>query len=63
MMCEHLPMIFSSLLNVDDKDLLQPKRELDQVIPLEQPIHFSVGPVSPHVPQLEPVLGIVHEIL
>ncbi|KAL8813006.1 MAG: hypothetical protein Q9200_000593 [Gallowayella weberi] len=47
MMCKHLPMIFSPLFDVDDDDLLHPKRKLYEVVPFEQPAHFPVRPVGP----------------
>lgn len=36
---EHLPMILSALLNVDDQNLLQPEAELSQVVQLEKASH------------------------
>lgn len=32
--CKHLPVVFPSLLDVYNHNLLQPKRKLDQVVPL-----------------------------
>ena len=37
-MGEHLRMVFSSFFDIDHKDLLQPKRELHEVVPLESSV-------------------------
>lgn len=63
MMGEHLRVIRPPLLNVDHDHLLQPERELHQIVPLEQAIQFSSRPICPQVAQVEPVIGIVHEVL
>jgi len=49
MMCEHLCVVFPSLLNVDHDHLLQPKCELHQVVPLEKPTQLPSRPMSPQV--------------
>lgn len=62
-MSEHLPMVFSPLLDIDDEDLLQPKRELDEVVPFEQTIHLSIRPTTPELAEVEPVRRIIHQVL
>ena len=47
MMSEHLPMIFPALLDVDDKDLLEPKGELNEIVPLHQAFGFPIWPSRP----------------
>ena len=36
---EHLPVIFSAFLDVDNKDLLQPESELSEIVPLVDSSH------------------------
>jgi len=62
-MREHLPMVFSPLLDVNDYDLLDPEGELDEVVEFHGSINLSTGPSCPQPPQAHPMLVIVHNIL
>ena len=63
MMSEHLPVIFPPLFDIDDKDLLDPKAELNEVVPFHGPFYFSAGPMSPQIFHAHPMLVIVHDPL
>lgn len=39
MMSEHLPVVFPSLFNVHNYDLLKPEGELYEIVPFEKPAH------------------------
>lgn len=62
-MCEHLPMILSPFLDVDDQDLLKPKCVLHKNVPFSKAPYFSIRPVGPELCQVEPVVGIDKNIL
>lgn len=40
-MREHLIVVFSSFLDIEDKDLLQPECELGQIVPFERASEFA----------------------
>ena len=48
-MGEHLPMVLPSLFDIDDNNLLQPKAELNQVIPFHGTFDFSARPACPEL--------------
>lgn len=52
MMSEHLPMILSALLNVDNHDLLQPETELSQIVEFEETGHGARREGGPHCRQV-----------
>jgi hypothetical protein len=56
-------MIFPPGLNVDDKNLLEPVCQLNQIVPLEKPRHISSGPVGPDLGIVKPVCGVIPEML
>lgn len=58
-MDQHLTIIFASLLNVDNKDLLEPERQLRQTVPFEDTGDISGGPIGPYLAEIIPVLRIV----
>ena len=60
---QHLPVVFSPLLDVDDEDLLDPETELYEVVPFHGCVDFSVWPAGPHLLHVEPVLMSIHDIL
>lgn len=62
-MDEHLPIIFSSLFNVDHNNLLNVEGELYEVVPLVQTSHLSVGPAGPQFTGVKPVIRVIHEEL
>ena len=62
-MAEHLPVIFPSLLDMHNDNLLKPKRELYEIIPLECATHETNRKVSPELGEVEPVFGVIHDVL
>lgn len=60
MMREHLGVVSASLLDMDYDDLLEPKAELDEVVPFQGAVDFAVRPVAPHGAEGKPVVGVVH---
>ena len=63
MMGEHLCIVLSPLLNVDNQYLLHPECELYKIIPFEQPGQLSVWPSSPELSHVQPVIRMVHQKL
>jgi hypothetical protein len=63
MVCEHLPMIFSSLFDIDNHNLLEPKGELREYIPFQETLYLSIWPIGPDSFDVEPVIGIIHNVL
>ena len=47
MVREHLSIILALLLNVDNKNLLNPEAPLYEVVPLEKTVNFAKGPTFP----------------
>jgi hypothetical protein len=62
-MGEHLGMVFPSLFDVDNHDLLQPETKLDQNIPFQDTNDLSVRPIPPHHFDVKPVIRIIHNVL
>ena len=60
MVCEHLCVVSTSLLNMDYDDLLEPEGELDEVVPFQGAVDFAVWPVAPHGAEGEPIVRVVH---
>ena len=54
-MGEHLPVVLAALLNVDNQDLLHPKAELGQHVPLHEARNLAVGPLGPELGEVEVV--------
>jgi hypothetical protein len=48
---------------VDDEDLLKQKCQLHQIIPFEGSWHLSSRPGSPNLGIVEPVRGVIPEML
>lgn len=63
MVCEHLDVVFTALLDIDNDDLLEPKSELDQVVPFGKAGHFARGPRMPERAEGKPIARVVHDIL
>ena len=63
MMGKHLNVVASPLFNIYNQDLLKPERKLHEIVPLEEAIHFPIGPSYPQIAEIEPVIGTVHYIL
>jgi hypothetical protein len=61
--CEHLPMVLSSLLDVDNEYLLQPESVLDQYVPFPYPRNLSVGPIRPEILEIEQVVRVDQNVL
>lgn len=60
---QHLPVILSLLLNVDDVDLLDPESQLCEIIKLHSAANLSAGPVCPELGHVEKVGGGVPDVL
>lgn len=54
-MGEHLPVILSALLDVDDQDLLKPEGKLRKHVSLHDAGELAVGPVRPKLAEVEEV--------
>lgn len=63
MVREHLPMILSAFLDVDNHNLLQPETELSQIVKLEQTGHGTCRETRPHCRQVVEVGRFVDEVL
>jgi len=63
MMCEHLIVIFPAILNMEDKNLLEPKCQLCNIVYFEEACCLENGPIRPHLPEIHPVWSLVVEIL
>lgn len=60
---EHLPMVFSPLLDVDNEYLLQPEGVLDQNVPFSYPRDLSIRPIRPKILEIEQVVRVDHNVL
>jgi len=60
---EHLPMVFSPLLDVDNEYLLQPEGVLDQNVPFPYARDLSIGPICPQILEIEHVVRVDHNVL
>lgn len=60
---KHLPVVLATVLDVDDNNLLQPESPLRQNVALHKAVHLSVGPVGPKRTEVEPVGGLVVDVL
>lgn len=63
MVCEHLPVVFPAVLNIDDDNLLDPECELCEIVPLHGSSHISCGKVGPELTEVEPVFGCDEDVL
>lgn len=55
MVRQHLVVILSPLLDVNDENLLHPKRQLREKIPLQTTRHATMRPLRPDRLEVEPV--------
>jgi len=62
-MRKHLPVVFPTFLNIDNHNLLEPERELHEVVPLHDAGDVDVGEVCPELGEVEPVGRVVHDVL
>lgn len=60
---QHLPVIFTALLDMDDENLLKPETKLGQLIKLGQATELTVRPVRPEILHIQPCGRCVVEIL
>lgn len=60
---EHLPMVFSSLLDVDNEYLLQPEGVLDKNVPFPYARDLAIGPICPQILKIEHVVRVDHNVL
>lgn len=63
MVYEHLPVVFTAVLDVDDQYLLQPKRQLHQVVTFEESGDAVPWELGPKLLQIQPIIRFIHEIL
>lgn len=63
MVGEHLCVVFPALLDVDNEDLLDPESQLYEVVPFERSGHLSRRPSCPDFGIVEPVNGVIPEVL
>lgn len=63
MMSQHLIVILSPLLDVNDENLLHPERQLHKQIPLQNTRHAAVRPLRPDSLEVEPVGGLRPDVL
>ena len=56
-------MIFATFFNVDHDQLLQPKSESNEVVVFDKPIYFSSWKVGPKGAQIQPIGGVVPNVL
>lgn len=61
--CEHLRVVLALLLNVNNKDLLNPETPLDEIVPLEHALDFPEWPALPDSVQVKPEFRVVHDVL
>jgi len=60
---KHLQVVFTFLLNVYDKDLLEVESPLNEVVELEQAFNFSKGPALPDTVEIQPEIRVVCDVL
>jgi hypothetical protein len=60
---EHLCVIFPALFDVDNEYLLDPECQLCKIVPFKQSGHLSRWPGSPDFGIVEPVNGVIPEVL
>ncbi len=58
MVAEHLPMVFPTLLDIDNHDLLEPETVLDENVKFDQSSNLSVGPILPEGRHIQPVIRV-----
>lgn len=63
MVSEHLPMVLTTLFNMDNNELLQPECPLDQQVALHETTELAVGPAGPELRHIQPVRRIVVDVL
>lgn len=56
---EHLHIVFPSLLDIYDDDLLQPECKLYEVVPFEKAIHLLSRPVRPYFAEVEEIWRVI----
>jgi hypothetical protein len=61
--CEHLPMVLSPLLDIDHEYLLQPERVLDQNVPFAYSRDLSIGPIGPEILEIVHVVRVDQNVL
>jgi hypothetical protein len=58
-----LCVVFALLLDVDNENLLDPEPPLNEVVPFEEAIGFPERPAFPYAVEVQPELGMVHDVL
>jgi hypothetical protein len=54
MVGEHLPVVLTALFDVDDNDLVHPKRQLAEHVAFHEAAQLPIGPVGPQILQVHP---------
>jgi hypothetical protein len=62
-MREHLPIVLSPFLDIDDHHLLEPESILNQSVPLLQSPNLSIWPVGPELFHIKPVVRVDIDVL
>lgn len=62
-MREHLPVVLSPLLDIDNEYLLQPEGVLYQDVPFAYTGNLSIGPIGPEILEIEPVVRVDQYVL
>ena len=60
---EHLQIVLSPLLDIDDHYLLEPERVLDEDVPFPYSTDLSIRPIGPEVLEVVPVVGLEQNVL
>jgi hypothetical protein len=60
---EHLPIVLSPFLDIDNHHLLEPESILNQSVPLLQSSNLSIGPVCPELFHIKPVVRVDIDVL
>jgi hypothetical protein len=60
---KHLPVVFSPFFNIDNEDLLEPKCKLSEIVPFQESRHGSCREVGPNLSEVEPIFGVITEVL
>lgn len=63
MVAQHLPVVLAALFDVDNHDLLQPKRPLRQDIELHQSVELPVWPRRPKLPKIQEMRSLGVDVL
>ena len=63
MVSKHLPVIFTALFNIDNKELMQIASKLDDIVPLYFGLKMGRWKVGPELLEIKPIRRIVPDLL